>query len=201
MLHCIVDHKHTYHGVESGIKESNINSPKLAVLLSISLGICLFLYRFGFRSLDPTNIGFIFRMGGEISTPYLGWAFLRESPWSFPLGKLTGYFSPIGSYSTIVGANPLLAIPLKLVSPWLPSDFQFVGWLLLAHYCLQAYFGYRLMRLITPNIIQQVLGVGFFLLSPPFLWRITQGHVDPCAQWMILAAFTIYFANYSSIKK
>ncbi|MGA7562129.1 MAG: DUF6311 domain-containing protein [Desulfobaccales bacterium] len=176
------------------------NSSRLAVLCSICLAICFFLYKFGFRILDPTHIGFIFRMGGDLATSYFGWAFLRESPWSFPFGKLTGYFSPIGSYSTIVGANPLLTIPLKLLSPLLPSDFQYFGWSLLAFYCLQAYFGYRLMRLITSNIIQQVLGVGFFLLSPPFLWRITQGHEGPSAQWIILAAFTIYFENYSSIK-
>ena len=176
------------------------NSSRLAVLFSISLAICLFLYKFGFRILNPTNIGFIFRVGGDLATSYFGWAFLRESPWSFPYGKLTGYFSPIGSYCTIVGANPLLTIPLKLLSPFLPSDFQYFGWSLLACYCLQAYFGYRLMRLITSNIIHQVLGVCFFLLSPPLLWRITQGHEGPSAQWVILAAFSIYFENYSSIK-
>ncbi len=131
---------------------------------------------------------------------YLGWAFFRESAWSFPFGQITGYLAPFGTYITLLGANIFLAMPFKLLSPFLPSDFQYFGWLLLAHYCLQAYFGYRLMRLITPNIIQQVLGVCFFLLSPPLLWRITQGHLDAGCHWMILAAFTIYFENYSSIK-
>ena len=40
------------------------NSSRLAVLCSICLAICFFLYKFGFRILDPTHIGFIFRMGG-----------------------------------------------------------------------------------------------------------------------------------------
>ncbi|MGO9622787.1 MAG: DUF6311 domain-containing protein [Desulfobaccales bacterium] len=176
------------------------NSSRLAVLCSLSLGICLFLYKFGFRCLNPTNLGFIFRVGGDLSVSYLGWAFFRESPWSFPFGQITGYLAPFGTYISLLGADIFLAIPFKLLSPFLPSDFQYFGWLLLAHYCLQAYFGYRLMRLITPNLIQQVLGVCFFLLSPPLLWRITQGHLDAGCHWMILAAFTIYFENYSSIK-
>jgi hypothetical protein len=200
MFHLMAGNKPESPGLESGIKEADNSSSRLAVLLSLSLAVSLFLYNFGYQSLNPTNIGFIFRMGGDLATSYFGWAFFRESPWSFPIGKLVGYFYPIGSYSTIVGGNPILTIPLKLISPWLPVDFQYFGWWLLICYCLQAYFGYRLMRLITPNILQQVLGVGFFLLSPSLLYRITQGHDGPSAQWIILAAFTLYFENYSSIK-
>jgi len=182
------------------MNESLNNSSKWAVLFSLCPAVCLFLYKFGVRILNPTNIGFIFRMGGDLSISYLAWAFLRESPWSFPVGKLAGYFSPIGTYALVVNADQLLPIPLKLLSPFLPPDFQYFGWWFLSCYCLQAYFGYRLMKLITSDIILQVLGVCFFLLSPPLLVRSIQGHDGPCAQWVLLAAFTIYFENYSSIK-
>ncbi len=90
-------------------------------------------------------------------------------------------------------------MPFKLLSPILPVDFQYIGWLLLACNCLQAYFGYRLMRLITSNIFEQLLGVGFFLLSPPLLLRILWGQDQLCAQWLILACLVIYFENYSEI--
>ncbi len=179
--------------------ESPATSSKLAIILSLGLACCLFLYQFGVHTLDPTNIGFIFHLGDDLAQSYLGWAFLRGAPWSFPLGKITNYFAPIGTYAAFTASNPLVWMPFKLLSPILPVDFQYIGWWLLACNCLQAYFGYRLMRLITSNIFEQLLGVGFFLLSPPLLLRILQGEDLLCAQWLILACLVIYFENYSEI--
>src|SRR5208337_1063405 len=179
--------------------ESPATSTKLGIILSLCLACCLFLYQFGAHILDPTNIGFIFKVGGDLAQYYLGWSFLRGEPWSFPLGKITHYFAPIGTYAAYDIFNPLLWMPFKLLSPILPVDFQYIGWWLLACNCLQAYFGYRLMRLITSNIFEQLLGVGFFLLSPPLLLRILWGQDPLCAQWLILACLVIYFENYSEI--
>jgi len=174
-------------------------SSKLGIILSLGLACCLFLYQFGARILDPTNIGFIFRVGGDLAENYLGWAFLRGAPWSFPLGKIPNYFAPIGTYAAYAVLNPLVWMPFKLLSPILPVDFQYFGWWLLACNCLQAYFGYRLMRLITSNTLEQLLGVGFFLLSPPLLIRSFYCLDTLFAQWLILASLVIYFDNYSEI--
>ena len=181
------------------MNESPATSSKLGIILSLGLACCLFLYQFGVHSLDPTNIGFIFRVGGDLAQEYLGWSFLRGAPWSFPLGKITNYFAPIGTYAAFTVVNPLAWMPFKLLSPILPVDFQYFGWWILACSCLQAYFGYRLMRLITPNIFEQLLGVGFFLLSPPQLVRILSGSDCLYTHWLILAGLVIYFENYSEI--
>jgi hypothetical protein len=187
-----------YGGVV-GMDESPATSSKLGIILSLGLACCLFLYQFGVYILDPTNIGFIFRLGSDLAQNYLGWSFLRGEPWSFPLGKITNYFAPIGTYAVYTVLNPLVWMPFKLLSPILPVDFQYVGWWLLACNCLQAYFGNRLMRLITSNIFEQLLGVGFFLLSPPLLFRIFYGIDFLYAHWIILACLVIYFENYSEI--
>ena len=179
--------------------ESPTTASKLGIILSLGLGCCLFLYQFGVHVLNPTNIGFIFHLGGDLAQSYLGWAFLRGAPWSFPLGKIPNYFAPIGTYAANAILNPLVWMPFKLLSPILPVDFQYFGWWLLACNCLQAYFGYRLMRLITSDIFEQLLGVGFFLLSPPLLNRILYGNDTLYAQWLILAGLVIYFENYSEI--
>jgi len=181
------------------MNESPATSSKLGIILSLGLACCLFLYQFGVHSLDPTNIGFIFRVGGDVAQEYLGWSFLRGEPWSFPLGKITNYFAPIGTYAAFTVVNPLAWMPFKLLSPILPVDFQYFGWWILACSCLQAYFGYRLMRLITSNIFEQLLGVGFFLLSPPQLVRILSGSDTLYSHWLILACLVIYFENYSEI--
>lgn len=179
--------------------ESPAKSSKLGIFLSLGLACCLFLYQFGVHILDPTNIGFIFQRGGDLAENYLGWSFLRGEPWSFPLGKVTSFFTPIGTYAAYFGLSPLVWMPFKLLSTILPLDFQYIGWWLLACNCLQAYFGYRLMRLITSNIFEQLLGVGFFLLSPPLLHRILYGNDTLYAQWLILAGLVIYFENYLEI--
>ncbi len=179
--------------------ESPATSSKLGVILSLGLACCLFLYQFGVHCLDPTNIGYIFRVGGDLAQEYLGWSFLRGTPWSFPLGKITNYLAPFGTYAAFTVVNPLLWMPFKLLSPILPLNFQYFSWWILACNCLQAYFGYRLMRLITPNIFEQLLGVGFFLLSPPQLVRILSGSDCLYTQWLILACLVIYFENYSRI--
>jgi hypothetical protein len=179
--------------------ESPATSSKLGIILSLGLACCLFLYQFGAHILDPTNIGFIFHVGKDLASDYLGWVFLRGAPWSFPLGKITNYFAPIGTYAAYTVPNPLVWMPFKLLSPILPVDFQYFGWWLLACNCLQAYFGYRLMRLITSNIFEQLLGVGFFLLSPPLLVSILSGSDCLYVHWLILAGLVIYFENYSEI--
>ncbi len=177
--------------------ESPATSSKLGLVLALGLACSLFLYQFGVHVLDPTNIGFIFRLGSDLAQNYLGWSFLRGEPWSFPLGKITNYFAPLGTYAVYTVLNPIFWMPFKLLSTLLPVDFQYIGWWILACNCLQAYFGYRLMRLMTSNIFEQLLGVGFFLLSPPLLFRIFYGIDFLYAHWLILAGLVIYFENYS----
>ncbi len=93
--------------------ESPATSSKLGVILSLGLACCLFLYQFGVHCLDPTNIGYIFRVGGDLAQEYLGWSFLRGTPWSFPLGKITNYLAPFGTYAAFTVVNPLLWMPFK----------------------------------------------------------------------------------------
>lgn len=102
---------------------------------------------------------------------------------------------PIGSNILLTDSNPLLAIPLKLFSFGLSSDFQYIGIWLFACYCLQTLFGYLLMATVSDDPIIRVLGAIFFVLSPPLLWRTC--HDTLCSQWFILASFFIYFRDNS----
>lgn len=179
--------------------ESSTTSSKWPIILTIGLACGLYLYQFGFRFLDPTNIGFIFQQGGDIAANYLGWAFLRDETWSFPLGRITRYFAPLGTYAALTGLNPLCWIPFKLVSPILPADFYYCGWWVFLCYCLQAYFGYRLMKIITANAFEQLLGAFFFLLSPPLIIRILVGQDTLGSHWLIVASFVLYFENYNKL--
>lgn len=160
--------------------------------VATGLGALLFLYRFGFTPLDVTDINWLME-GGDPATHYLGWLFYRNEPYSFPLGDISKLLAPIGTNIGLTDSNPLLAIPLKLVSAWLPRDFQYVGWWLFSCYCLQGCFAYYLTSTITDRGGLRLLGVALFLLSPPLLWRT--GHATLCAHWLILACHTFYFMD------
>lgn len=68
-------------------------------------------------------------------------------------------------------SNPLLAILFKAVDGWLPETFQYFGLWLLACFVLQAWFGWKLLGLITDNAALRLLGCGLLVFSPPMFLR------------------------------
>ena len=147
----------------------------------------VFLYRFGYRCLDPTNVAWLSK--GDWAKSYLGWLFFRNEPWTFPLGNIAKSLRTGGDNRRICRLKSVGCIVSKAVRDGAASRFSvpFGFWLLLC-YLLQAFFGYLLMSRITP--IGYSGGVGFFLLSPPLLSR--QHHHTLCSHWIILAAFYLY---------
>lgn len=154
-------------------------------VLPLLMGVLAFLAACGPRVLDPQNIGWL--GGGDPATHYLGWAFFRHSPWSFPLGLNPSYGLELGSAVIFSDSNPLLAFVFKPFSAWLPEPFQYFGiWLLLC-FVLQAWFAWKLLGLATPNVVLRLLGVGLFLFSPPMILRMG-GHLSLAGHFLILAA-------------
>ena len=88
---------------------------------------------------------------------------------------------------------PIIAVPLRLISPLLPADFQYFGLYLVLCLILQAYFGFRLTSRFTSDKIIILLGGLFFLNAPILLGRLYV-HFSLCSQWLILAAVYHYFA-------
>src|SRR5690606_14740021 len=96
---------------------------------TILVGLSLIVYHFayGLSRLNPTNINWLFQTREDWASHYLGWAFYRDSAWTFPLGDMTGYMHPMGTNIGFTDSIPLLALPLKLISFALPDDFQYFG--------------------------------------------------------------------------
>src|SRR5262245_11976718 len=81
---------------------------------------------FGFRIVDPRYVDWIM-LGNDARWYYLDWAFFRREPWSSPPGRITRLLHPVGTSVGNTDSLPLLSLPLKLVSAWLPDEFQFFG--------------------------------------------------------------------------
>lgn len=152
------------------------------------LGLAAFLLVVGPAPLQVGNIAWL--AGSDPAQHYLGWAFYRQSPWSFPLGSNPGYGMELGSSIFYSDSIPLMAIFFKLLAPLLPATFQYVGLWLLACFLLQGWFAWRLVGLVSKDPALRALGTGFFLFSPPMLWLLN-GHDALFGHWLVLAALCL----------
>ncbi|WP_434571810.1 hypothetical protein J3P88_22820 [Pseudomonas sp. Z3-6] len=165
-------------------------------LLPILLGALAFLLVIGPRVLDPTNIAWLGE--GDAATHYMGWAFFRSSPWTFPLGMNPSYGLELGNGIIFSDSNPLLAFLFKPFNAWLPETFQYFGLWLLTCFVLQAWFAWKLIGLLTPSLWIRLLGTGLFVFSPPMFLRMG-GHLSLSGHFLILAA--LYLALRPGLQK
>ena len=154
-------------------------------LYPILLGLMAFIFVAGIQFLDPTNVAWL--VGGDPLQHYLGWAFYRNGPWTWPIGLNPLYGMDFSNSIVFTDSIPLLAIPFKVFNFLLPYPFQYLGiWVLLC-FVLQAYFAFRLIGLFSNNLLLQSLGSIFFLFAPPMLFRLSL-HESLMAHFLVLAA-------------
>ncbi|WP_026686570.1 DUF6311 domain-containing protein [Azovibrio restrictus] len=163
--------------------------------LFLVLGFALFyhLYLFGPGSLDPGQVAWL--LHGDPAQHYLGWQFFRHEAWSWPPGRIEGFGWPEGSSLVFTDAIPLLALPGKLLSPWMGGEFQYFGPWILASLILQGYWALRLLAPWTPSPALRFLAACLFILSPPLFLR-GYGHESLMAHWLLLAGLHGYLSRW-----
>src|SRR5512146_2873505 len=110
-------------------------APELA---GAAFGLLWFLLIGGHRAIAPGAFEWVGR--GDVAQHVQGWLFFRNASWALPLGRITDFCAPAGTTVGYTDANPLLALPLRIASPLLPRDFQYVGlWLALCFF-LQGWY-------------------------------------------------------------
>lgn len=148
------------------------------------------------RAMNPTNVDWVMAKGSDWTPDYLAWKYFRYQPWSFPLGTMEGYSSPQKVSIGLTGAIPLIAVPMKLVAPILPEDFQYYGfWLFLCSFLQGVFAFYLLRRLGLKDKSYTLIGALIFMFSYSMMDRL--GHLNLCAHWTILAGLLVYFGKYS----
>jgi hypothetical protein len=154
-------------------------------LAPIVIGVAACLLMIGTPMLWPGNVQWLTH--GDLAQSYLGWAFYRHATWGWPPGNSPLYDAGLPSSVYYSDSIPLLALPFKLVSAWLPATFQYFGWWLVACFVLQAFFAWRLLGLATSNTWVRALATLFFAFAPPMIFRL-YGHLALVGQWIVLAA-------------
>jgi len=130
------------------------------------LGLAAFLLVVGPAPLDPTNIAWLSH--GDAVTNYLGWPFSGRARGAGRPPPIRPMGSTIAGSVMMADANPLLALPFKLLGPWLPTPFQYFGWWLLVCFLLQALFARAIAARITDHAEQRLAIALLFLFAPCF---------------------------------
>jgi hypothetical protein len=149
------------------------------------IGVIAYFVIAGPRFLIPGNVAWL--VGGDPLFHYLGWAFFRNSPWSWPIGLNPLYGMDFSNSIVFSDSIPLFAILFKAVSGILGHPFQYFGIWTLFCFVMQAVLAYRLVGLISNSAKIQALGSVLFLFSPPLLFRLSL-HASLMAHFLILVA-------------
>lgn len=155
-------------------------------------GFLFFLYRYGWSFLDPTRTDWLLGRA-DAAMNFFGWGFLRQAAWTFPAGAIPAYDWPGGTSIALTDSIPLLALPLRLLSPVLPPDFHYFGFWLVACHILQVAFAWAIARRFSDDRRVQMAGALLGLFTPVWLHRI--GHMALAGQWILLAAWWLYLRD------
>lgn len=158
---------------------------------------CIFISIFfvisGFHAVDPQNFSWI--QAGDPLQEYLGWEFFRRSAWQNPLGLNLHYGLEIGSSIVYTDSIPGAAIFFKLLSPVLPTQFQYLGIWTAICFLLQGIMGLSLAKLICKDKVSQFLIAIFFIFAPIFLFRVSF-QTPHSSHFLILAGIYLVLQNH-----
>ena len=173
-------------------------------ILYAALGIGVFLLIYGPVSLDVTYDGWI--LNGYVETDivqrYAGWLAYRNADSFFPLTFSSLISFPFGDYTSLADSIPLAEIFFKLLSPILPSMFQFCGLLCCFNLAMQALCSSWVLRRFFHSEWAVFAGSLVFCLSPVMLERMFR-HTSLSFHWLILLAILFYLKReekYTPIK-
>ncbi len=178
------------------IKNDTHNNTKLIFFLGCIIGFIVFISIFTISPLIPTNDFFCSTgfLEYDSAQHYAGWMLYRQSPWGFPLGISTHSAFPYGTSVSYTDSIPLFSIFFKILSPILPSTFQFFGLFVAMSYSLMGGFSAILMNLFVKNFYISGLSALLFSLSPIMMERAFR-HTALSAHFLIIACLYYYFKN------
>lgn len=163
--------------------------PRLAFGIGAACGLIFFARTLGTALADPTAIGWL--LGADLAQHYSGWALFRNAPWHWPPGLMPELWYPVGTSIAYTDSLPLLALPLKALSPWLPQPFQYVGLWVMGNCILQGAVAALLLTRTTRRPAAILAGAMLFVSAPLLISRL--GHDTLTTQWLLLLCLWFYF--------
>ncbi len=171
------------------------HSERFSFFIGGGIGILLFLFLYGFSTLDVTNVEWLLGKY-DLTQHYLGWCFYRNSDWLFPIGLANTLSYPLTSSVIYTDSIPFFAVFFKIIRGILPETFQYIGWFQFLAYFLQGGISALLVHRLTGNAIYGALSSLFFLLFPAFFVRISVfNHTALSAHFLILLSLLVLLTH------
>lgn len=170
-------------------------TPSLAARQAVALafaalaGGAFAFWLYGWGVINPTSVRWLL-LEGDPFQHYIGWEAFRHDEWRWPLGALPRFGTSVDASIVFMDAIPLLALPLKLVSAWLPMPFQYQGLVMLLNSMLNALVGAWVAQRLGARPLLSFLFAALLVLSPVTIMRGigAHGHEALTAHWLVLAA-------------
>lgn len=169
----------------------NTNAGMYALIGILSAIIFTLIY--GVKVLNPTYTDWLMS-GGDLSQHYLGWVAYRNSEWHFPIGMANTLSYPSKVSVIFTDSIPVFAVLFKLLSPILPSDFQYFGFWGILCFVLQGLFAGRIINNYSKSRTVTIITSLIFVFSPVMLISMFW-HTALASQWIILLGLDLLF-NY-----
>ncbi len=176
------------------------NHRKLALFCGGAiLGFLIFLLIFDYHTLNPINDFFCTTgyIENDSAQHYAGWMLYRNSDWTFPIGVTERIAYPFGNSVIYTDSIPLFAIFFKILSPILPTTFQYFGIYVALCFMLMGGFSALLIDLFSKNFVFSLIGSLLFSLSPIMIERAFR-HTALTSHYLIIAALYYYFVSYKN---
>ena len=159
------------------------------VLPWLAISFAIFASWMHLAVLDPTRVAWLLD-GNDHGQNAIGLAaYLRAAP-PWPSLHSPMLMAPEGLPLALTDSNPLLGLLLRPFAALLPVSIQVFGLWLFACILLHTGFAAALLRRFTPDPLATWIGAALMTLMPVLLARF--GHVNLCAQWLILWALWIF---------
>ncbi len=178
------------------VSRSEVSPVKTRDVLSILgglIGALIFYLVYGTGTLETGRVDWLFNLGDN-AQHYLGWVFYRNDPWTFPIGYSCSLGYPAGTCMCFTDSIPLLAIPFKVISYFLPATFQYFGLWTLLNFILQGALAALILYEVSHSRLASFAAPFFFCLADVFLFRVFR-YTPLSGQWIVLLALYLYFLN------
>jgi hypothetical protein len=159
------------------------------VLPWLILSVTIFASWLHLAVLNPTRVGWLLD-GNDHGQGAIGLAAYLRAPPVWPSLHSSMLMAPQGLSVALTDSNPLLALLLRPFAAVLPVGIQYFGLWLFVCILLHTGFAAALVRRYAPNPVATWIGAALMTLMPVLLARF--GHVNLCAQWLILWALWIF---------
>lgn len=165
---------------------------KFAYISGVAFSILLFLAIYGIQPLNIFNTSWLDRYD-IVQKQFINWASFRNDEWSFPLVTAHTDFMVEGRV-VLWDIIPLFAIICKLISPLLPSSFQYFGIWALINTALFGFFSVKLFKRFIENNIKVVVASALLLVLTLLMGRLYI-FTPLNAQWIVLVCLIITFKS------